>query len=148
MRMRVDEANRKGLAAEDDDCGGGVSRGVEAESEADSDGQGGGDVAGQGSVEAHVHERVAIGNATADLDDGAGGAAEGGSGQNPGQRSADAVKAAGEVVAELVDEQDAQQRCGEGPAGFEHLRMACGASPRATGRCRGPPAAGPEQSCA
>ena len=45
-------------------------------------------IAGQRAVDAHVHERVAAGDAGADVDDGAGGAAERGSGKNPGQRGA------------------------------------------------------------
>ena len=132
----VDEANRKRFTAKDDDCGGRVSRGVEAESEADSDGDGGGDVAGEGSVEADVHEGIAIGNAIADLDDGTSRAAEGGSGQNPGKRGANFVMEAGEVVTELMDEEDAEQRKGEGPAGLEHFGVI------------GEPAPGPEVAVA
>ena len=119
----MEEADGEGLAAEADDGHGGVGRGLVAEGKAHGDGDGGGHVAGQRAVDADVHQRVAVGNAVANLDDGAGGAAEGGGGKHPGEGGADLVAAAGEVVAELVDQQDTQKREGEGEAGLEHLRV-------------------------
>ena len=89
----------------------------DAEHEADGDGDERGDVAGQRAVDAHIHERVAAGNAGADPNDSAGGSAERGRGKHPGQSGVDAVGAAGEVVAELMDEQNAEQREREGEAG-------------------------------
>jgi len=119
----VEDADGEGFSAEADDGDGCVCGGVDAESETDGDGEGGGDIAGEGAVDADVHEGVEAGDAGANLDDGAGGSAECGCGQDPGQSDFDAVEAAGEVVAELVDEEDAEEGSGEGPAGGEHLRM-------------------------
>ena len=85
-------------------------RSGDAEQKAHGYGHGGGDIAGQRAVDAYIHQSVAVGDAGADLNDGAGCAAERGSGQNPGQRGADAVPAAGEIMAEFVDEQNAEQR--------------------------------------
>ena len=102
---------------------------MEAEREADGDGDGGGEIACERPVEAHVHEGVAVGDAITDLDDGSGGAAEGRCGQYPGERSANLVVCAGEVVAELVDEQDAEERGRESPACDEHIGMVGEPSP-------------------
>ena len=87
-------------------------------------------IAGERAVNADVHERIAIGNERADLDDGSGGAAESGSGNDEGKRGKDAVRPAGEVVAELVDKQNAQQSEGIGETGHEELRMAMEPDPR------------------
>ena len=94
-----------------------IRRGAEAERKAHRHGQHRSHIAGERTINAHIHERIAAGNAGPDLDDGANRAAQRGSRQNPGQGGADAVQAAGEVMAELVDQQDAEQRERKGPAG-------------------------------
>ena len=117
----VQDANGERRAAEADDGGRSVSGSGGAEHEADGDGDGRGDVTGQGTIDADVHEGVAGRDAGANLDDGAGGAAEGGRGQNPGQGGANLVPAAGEVMAELVNQQNAEQGEGKGPADGEEI---------------------------
>ena len=100
-------------------------------------------IAGQRTVDSYVHERIAAGNARANADDRAGRAAQRGRRQYPGQRSVDAVGAAGKVVAQLVEEQNAQQGKGKSKAACEQSGVAGRAIPRATGRYRAPPAACP-----
>ena len=55
-------------------------------------------------------------NAATDLDYGAGGAAESGGRENPRERGADTVQAAGDVVAKLVSEEDGEKGEGKRPA--------------------------------
>ena len=119
----VDEADGEGFAAEADNGDGRVGGGLDAEGKAHGDGQRRGKIAGQGAVDADVHEGVEVGNAGADLDDGAGGSAERGGGQDPGQSGVNAMHTAGNVVAELVNQEDAEEGEGEGPAGDEEVGM-------------------------
>ena len=119
----MEDADGEGFAAEADDGDGCVGGGMNTEGEPDGDGHGGGDIAGQRAVDAHVHEGVEAGDAGSNLDDGAGGTAEGGCGKDPGESDFDVVEAAGEVVSELVDEEDAEEGGGESPAGEEHFGM-------------------------
>ena len=111
----VEQADGERFAAETNDSLRRDGMGVMAEREAHAHGHGRSDIAGQRTVDAHIHERVAVGNADRNLNDRARRAAERGCGQHPGQRGADAVPAAGKVMAELVDEQNAEQRCREDP---------------------------------
>ena len=86
-----------------------------AEHEADGNCEGGGDEAGERTVDSYIHESVACGDAGANANDGAEGSAERGSGDDPGQGGAEAVRAASRVVAEFVNEENAEQseRVGE-----------------------------------
>ncbi len=100
-----------------------------AQQKSHGDGQRRGDIAGQRPVDSHVHERIAAGDARADADDGAESSAERGRGKHPGQSGANAVREAGGVVAELVDQEDAEQRKRISKARGEEAGMAKEPSP-------------------
>ena len=100
-----------------------------AEDEADGDGERGRDKAGERTVDSHVHESVAAGDARADADDCAEGSAERGSGEHPRQSGAQAVRVAGRVVAEFVDEENAEQSERVGEAGGEESWVAKNPAP-------------------
>ena len=83
-------------------------------------------IAGERAVDADVKQRVAGGDAAADLDDGSGGSAERGSGQNEREGTPDAVSAAGEVMAEFMGEENGQQGEGEGKPQAEAAEQCVG----------------------
>ena len=89
------------------------------EGESDGCGDEGDGKAGDGAEGSDGEEGGARLDAGLQADDGAGGSRERGGGQHEGQRGADAVILAGEVVSELVDEKDAEECGGEREAGGE-----------------------------
>jgi hypothetical protein len=86
-----------------------VKRSMAGELKAFGQNQQGRDIAGDGSVGAHIHESGAVGNLSANLNHGAGRAAESRRWKHPGQRAANAMGAAGKIVSELMRKQDAHQ---------------------------------------
>jgi hypothetical protein len=107
-QQRVDQADGERFAAKHDYGGRSVCRGVEAQGKSDRHGQCRCHISGQRPIDAHIHQCVAVGDALRSYD-GAGRAAQRGRRQHPGEGGSNAVPAAGEVVAELVDEENAQQ---------------------------------------
>lgn len=85
-----------------------------AESEADTEGGQQKDESGEGAGDADIKKIAAGENGCADADEGAEGSDEGGGGEEVGQGGIDAVVEAGEVMAELVGEEDGEEGEGEG----------------------------------
>ena len=91
----------------------------------------GGQEAGQRPGQADVEQRLLGGEGRADLDEGAEGADQGGGRDEVGQGGLDAMAAAGEKMAQFMDQQDAQQGAGVGEAPQPGGRMVPEKSPEA-----------------
>ena len=99
---------------------GNVVRAIEAEDQHRQ----GHDEAGQGSRDAHVEQRATMGERALDPDERAQRSDQAGERNEEGERRLDAVVEAGEVVAELVGEHDAQHPDDEPGAAHEQDRDA------------------------
>ena len=97
--------------------------GVGGEVEAEGDGGDGDEEAGERAHGSDDEEGGAGFDAGLEADDGAEAAGEGGGRQQVGEGGADFEGAAGEVVAELVREEDGDEGGGEGQAGGELVKV-------------------------
>jgi hypothetical protein len=108
----VDAVDEEGRLDAVDEGGGRVT----AERETEGDGDEGDEEAGDGTHGSDDDEGGAGADAGFEADDGSEAAAERGSGEQVGKRGADAIGAAGEVVSELVGEEDGDEGEREGQA--------------------------------
>src|SRR5580658_4075745 len=124
QKQQANYADRQWFAAELDDGSGRVGAARHTEQESRDDGDRRSDVSGERAVDPYIHQRIAIWYERADANDGAGCAAERRRGNDERQSCVDAVRTAGDVVAELVNQKNRKKRERKSEACREEIVMA------------------------